>query len=440
MTNRRTEPLSAPRTPAVALLLVVSAVTGCGESAPAAQRVRSSVVGYAGPCDVDATCGCAAAYSVTRSMNHNYIGPLFRLTRDDGMVHDVPQNSGHLPDLTGVYGPGGFCTTAAGATSPVHCYIDGLYDQSGHTNDLSTFIGNEAAWQGTGTPNVWGVDCGASPARTCSPPFSISARYNLPVLFTAYPTGLANCPNGNACTTRGVPNGDTNKTVIAFVDNRQGSRCCGSDGIMEGLDNIQNYHGDPNGTMFGPILSFGTSLGLNCAGDLDYCASIDLEGGSGTTWRTGPYPFTGTNAGDVLIEGKYTASTQKLDTFANGQLIQTGNTTVIHDGAMATPVGAHVRAGLAGDATPVQQATFEFAIMACTPTNDSASTPTSRRSMRRPDSRPPQPRPPLERPRWVRRFSPPSTTTSSGRRTPTPPSPPLTCCILGCLRVGLSAD
>jgi len=355
------------------LLWLVSALAGCGGGGAAAsvEQVRSSATGYVGLCDVDSTCGCAAAYSMTRAMRQAYDGPLFRLTRDDGAVFNVPQTSGRLPDLSNVFGPMGFCATAAGAASPVHCYVDGLYDQSGSTtgnqNDLATFTGNEASWQGTSQPNVWGVNCGSSPARTCSPPFSISARYNLPVLFTPYPTGLADCPNGSPCTMVNVPHGNVNKTVLAYVDNRQGSRCCGSDGVMEGLDDIQNYPGDPPGTMFGPILSFGTFPNLNCAGAFDYCASIDLEGGSGTTWDTGPFPPLGRNAGNVLIEGKYTTSTQRLDTFANGQLIQSGTTTKIAGGV---PVGAHVRAGLAGDATPVQEATFEFAVMACTPTND----------------------------------------------------------------------
>ncbi len=372
MTTRETTSVARLAGVLVGGVWLISALAGCHRADPASavQEVQAALTGYNGPCDV--ACGCSAAYSMTRAMRAGYTGPLFRLVRDDGTMQTVGQTANHQVELSVVQS---FCATGSSASSPVHCYVDTIYDQSvSNHNDLSVFTGQQSVWdEPYGGSGNWGIDCGAAglAPHACAPPFYMSPRYNMPVLFTPFPTGLADCPSGNLSCTQGLPAGNVNKAVMAFLDNRQGSTCCGTNGLMEGLDYIVSHDHNPvaaTGMMFAPLPGFGTSAPMICSGPGQYCATIDLEeaAGIGTT----PYPNAGTVGADVFIEGKYapgtggtSGSVGNLVTVVNGTQVESGTAS-----AMSTSLeGNHVRAGLAGDATPVQEAVFEFAIMSCTP-------------------------------------------------------------------------
>ena len=82
------------------------------------------------PCDILATAGnpCVAAYSTTRALYAKFSGPLYQVTRSDGMTHDI------VP----IY-PGGAAFAANQDTfcRNSECFVSILYDQSPQGNHLT---------------------------------------------------------------------------------------------------------------------------------------------------------------------------------------------------------------------------------------------------------------------------------------------------------------
>jgi hypothetical protein len=326
---------------------------GCS-STPAEERTaaQGAPIIPPGPCDMVPGM-CSAAYSMTRAMTQNWNGPLFQVSRDsDGTATDVQQNATGTANWAPLVGQEGFCTTH-GTGPEVHCYVTRLYDQSGNGNDLSTYKG--------GGHKTWGIDCSDAhlPLFTCAPPFTISAKYGLPVLFTPFSTGLVSCADSQSGCTRNVPAGNVPKAVFVFQDDRQASACCGSNGIEE-----PTSLGTPWYSMFAPIMAFGigsTFTGndpYKCSDPTEYCAGADME-------QTATQGFSfGTAAQDVMIEAR-NDGVGDVAAEVNGAF---GATYDVPPDAMVWPATTEIRAGFAGDATPVQEAVYEFAILSGVPT------------------------------------------------------------------------
>ena len=345
-----------PRLPLSTSLAVVSGLVFF--TLPASVSAYS---GYAGPCDVAG--GCAAAYSTTRLMTTTWTtGSLFQVVRDSpypsSVDVSVTRTAPYVANWEGLFGPGGFCSTPSDASAPVHCYISKVYDQSGNNNHLYAFVGREHY--------NYSLDCATEPGA-CRPPLYISARYNLPVLFTPWPAGLSSCADGTSCGAQtNLPISGAAKAVFVYLDNRQVSACCGTNGLMEPVPPPGDYtYSDWNsmtqGVMFAPIVNFGTVGNFPCGSSNQYCASVDLEGTAGVSpWAS---PNYGVNAGDILVEAKYSSTASpELEVMVNAQLQQSGAPAVT-----LLNSGPQVRAGLAGDTTPIQEAVYEFMILAMSP-------------------------------------------------------------------------
>jgi hypothetical protein len=89
-----------------------------------------------GPCDIYAAGGtpCAAAHSTTRAMFAAYNGPLYQVLRQsDGKTLDIGVVQPSATD------GGGYANAAAqdAFCANTYCWITTIYDQSGHSNDLT---------------------------------------------------------------------------------------------------------------------------------------------------------------------------------------------------------------------------------------------------------------------------------------------------------------
>ena len=103
--------------------------TSLGRACVAILGLIASVT--AAPCDLYASGGtpCVAAHSTTRALYSAYNGPLYQVQRDsDGTTADVP------PLSAGGVANAGIQDTFCGNTT---CSITVIYDQSGHSNDLT---------------------------------------------------------------------------------------------------------------------------------------------------------------------------------------------------------------------------------------------------------------------------------------------------------------
>ena len=82
-----------------------------------------------GPCDILAAAGtpCVAAHSTTRALFEGYSGPLYNITRPDGMSFSVP-----------LLAPGGFADKKAhDAFCPnKDCVVSNVFDQTTNANHL----------------------------------------------------------------------------------------------------------------------------------------------------------------------------------------------------------------------------------------------------------------------------------------------------------------
>ena len=111
----------------VAMLLIAKAAGAGGNAAPRRPE---------GPCDVyaEAKTPCAAAHSTTRAMYAAYNGPLYQVLRQsDGKTLDIGVVQPSATD------DGGYADAAAqdAFCANTYCWITTIYDQSGHSNNLT---------------------------------------------------------------------------------------------------------------------------------------------------------------------------------------------------------------------------------------------------------------------------------------------------------------
>ena len=286
----------------------------------------ASVV-YAGPCDV-ATGGCAAAYSVTRSMRSAYAGSLFQLSNGSSTL-DVGQ-VGHVADLSGIPA---FC---AGKT----CVYSKIYDQSGNGADLLPATTGTAAPSTCTTGNASGLNCASA--------YWLDGNTGLPIVQTTYPSEY-----------------DVAATAITGGANPVSVFFYGRNESWPGIFGIGHAPGAAltNGTDFiatvyaSNVWATAPTNYITCSGATVACLAVDEEtsvepfdatnkpGAIGATYSTG-------SNGDINVLITYDGSSTVKGYANSGTALFTDSppSSFQYDSSNLAP-GNHVKLGCGGDCT-----------------------------------------------------------------------------------------
>ena len=259
------------------------------------------------PCDVLSSNGttCSAAYSVTRRMFQNYLGPLFQIVRtSDNTTMNLTTDPNGQVDISQTFP---FCASTT-------CYISEMYDQTSNANNLISATGAMAPFQLSivnGLPIVQNVQATGGTS---------SAHYRLR-------TGTTGIPKGNTAITEyevrwnywlGVSDGDFGDMEATVSDTGAGH--------MFALG--YSTWGEPgNNGGYGPYYCIDRENGLDCGPQANSTTGgTDPAVSSGTTPRPAPPLFT--------LIGKYSPTTD-LETIEMADA--TGKTTPLTTVLNTTP-------------------------------------------------------------------------------------------------------